>query len=195
MPPAEISRICSTVAVVQLLCNVTANWLVFSKKGYRSALERFDQATKAKDRADRTGSDSHAKGQKPDKRAKRVKKVEEDYRTAAAIVSGMHLFPNLMTSVVFFILLRIFGTEMKGSVIGILPFKPFSLLRSLTGRGLDFSNAASFESMSQNVTDIEQACSFMFVSQRKRQRWMLAAASFACLFSPDCSLLLRSLCI
>jgi hypothetical protein len=148
------------------LCNVTANWLVFSRKGYGSALERFDQATRAKERADRAGPDGPTgKGQKSDKRAKRAKKLEEDYRTAAAIVSGMHLFPNIITSVVFFILLRIFGTEMKGSVVGILPFKPFSLLRRLTGRGLDFSNAASFESTSPSVTDVEQACSFMFVSQ------------------------------
>lgn len=162
MPASEILRICTTVAFIQFLCNVVGNWFVFNNKAYVLALERLERATKAKDQA-KGEEAANKKGQKADKRAKRIKRVEDEHKAAVTMVAGMHLVPNILTSVVFFIVLRIFGTDLKGTVIGVLPFTPFSFLRRLTGRGLEFGNAVLLEPSSPRVTDIEQACSFMFV--------------------------------
>lgn len=162
MPTSEIARICTTVATVQFLCNIAGNWLIFSKNAYRLAVERLERTTKAKDLADRDAAEH--KGQKASKRAKRAKRVEDDHKTAVALVAGMHLLPTLLTNVVFFILLRIFGAEMKGMIVGVLPFSPFSLLRRLCSRGLEFNPSLMFEALSPSVTGVDQACSFMFVS-------------------------------
>jgi hypothetical protein len=163
MPASEIARICTTVAIIQFLCNIAGNWLVFNNGAYRKAVERLERTTKAKDLANRDASEQH-KGQKASKRAKRAKRVDDEHQTAVALVAGMHVLPSLLTNVVFFILLRIFGAEMKGLIVGILPFSPFSLLRRLSGRGLDFDPSLTFDVTSPSVTGVDQACSFMFVS-------------------------------
>jgi hypothetical protein len=168
MPSSEIARICTTVATIQFLCNIAGNWLVFNNGPYRKAVERLERTTKAKDLASRDAAEQH-KGQKASKRAKRAKRVEEEHQTAVALVAGMHVLPGLLTNVVFFILLRIFGAEMKGKILGVLPFSPFSLLRRLSSRGLDFNPNGTFDGSTPSVIGVEQACSFMFVSQRGRE--------------------------
>lgn len=169
MPSSEIAKICTTVATIQFLCNIAGNWLVFNNGAYRKAVERLERTSKAKDLANRDAAEQH-KGQKASKRAKRAKRVEDEHQAAVALVAGMHVLPGILTYVVFFILLRIFGAEMKGKIIGVLPFTPFSLLRRLSGRGLDFNPSGMFDATSPSVTSVDQACSFMFVSLRIRGR-------------------------
>ena len=68
----------------------------------------------------------------------------------------------MLTSVLFFIILKVLGTEYKGKVIAILPFTPFSILQRVTSRSLEFGETP-FESDNPKVDDIGQSCAFMFI--------------------------------
>lgn len=178
MTAPEILKIVVTVGTVQLVCNLLSNFLVFQKEHYKRALSavtrtktKLDKeqasagATAVAPAADAAASSSKRGGKIADKVAKRLKRAEDDYSDAVGTVARIHVVPNIMTSVVFIILLRVLGAELKGNVVGVLPFAPFRLLQKVTARGLTFGSgdAVSFESTNEFVTDTSQACSFMFV--------------------------------
>lgn len=159
MTASDILRIATTVGVMQLLCNLVAFLLVFRKDNYQKALGAV-QRTKSKLAKEK---EAEAKAASKDKFAKRLKRAEDDYGNALASVTKLHFIPNLLTSVVFVMLLRILGTDLKGAVVGIIPFTPFKLMKRITSRGLEFPDDVVFESTNEYVTDVSQACSFMFI--------------------------------
>lgn len=161
MTAADISNIIITVAVTQLLCDLIANWTIFRKDRYQrtvSALERAqsklerekiaigkeaataeEPATKATN-THQTSTAKKAGSGKAEKLAKRLKRVEDEHSEALASVSRHHILPNMLTSLMFVVLLRILGAEHKGNVLGVLPFTPFPFARRITARGLDFGS-------------------------------------------------------
>lgn len=184
MPAAEILRIAATVGSVQLVCNLIANQLVFKQETYQRALnnlsrtkaklEKEKQSASAKsDTAATAAAASKRGGKLADKNAKRLKRAEDDHADAVGSVARIHVAPNILTSIVFVVLLRVLGTELKGTVVGVLPFAPFKFMRRITARGLQFEDDAAqqfadmYPSTDDNpnpmVSDIAQACSFMFV--------------------------------
>jgi uncharacterized membrane protein (DUF106 family) len=173
MTAADIVRIVSTVGVVQLFCNLVSNWSVFHQEPYRRALESLarqslkvnkerQQQQTAEVAAPTTKSIKNKKQSKNDKRANKIKRAEDDYAAAVAEVSGLHVIPNIMTGLIFLVLMRILGTDLSGQVVGVLPFVPFKYLHVITGRGLAFETAAALES-SDDMLSTKQACGFLFV--------------------------------
>lgn len=180
MPVEAIVRICTTVAAVQLCSNLVANALVFRRNAYQQASERLEQAAKAKQQLQNSNNKDTNKGNsnsskdpvkgaaKTDKKTKQSQRVDEEHGSALALVTGMHLVPNIATSAVFLLLVKILGTEFQGSVVAVLPFVPFQFLQRLTARSLEFGPeaATAFDGSTTpaaGVTSLGQACSFMFI--------------------------------
>jgi uncharacterized membrane protein (DUF106 family) len=178
MTAADILRIATTVGTVQLLCDLFANWRVYGKEPYQRAVESLSRAKWKRDKAVADAAETAAakqdkvvtaatasngkKSSKVDKHAKRLQRVEDDFSEAASQVARRHTVPSICTSIIFVILLRVLGTEYKGNMVGVLPFEPFRFLQRVTGRGLEFGDL-DFESVGDKVTDISQACSFVFI--------------------------------
>ena len=174
MTASEILNLAGTVATVQIICDGIANWRIYSQEPYQRALGALSRS-KAKLERERVAvgkesakvgaatSTSNSKKQKADRLAKRLQRAEDDYAEARGNVARKHVAPGFISAVIFMIILRILGTEHKGNVMGILPFTPFSLIKRLTARGLEFDPQLSFEPVSEKVTDVGQACSFMFI--------------------------------
>lgn len=177
MTAAEIVRIATTVGTIQLLCDLLANWRIFSKEPYQRAVESFGRAewkhNKAKQDAaakqepaavTNNSNNTSKKSSKTDKHAKRLQRAEDDFHEAASQVARRHTGPTVIISLVFVILLRILGTEHKGNIIGVLPFVPFTFLQRVTARSLEFAAGdATFESVSDKVTDPGQALAFVII--------------------------------
>lgn len=170
MTAPDILRIAVTIGVVQLVCDLISNWKVFSDDSYQRALAAV-QRTKAKldkeqQQEQPTGTNGVEKNKKnQEKYMKRLKRCEDDYADAKGAISRIHIVPNIISSIVFILLFRIFGEEFKGAIVGVLPFSPFGLLRRMmTARGLTFKEDAltSFEG-SPLVNDIHQAFSFTVI--------------------------------
>ena len=177
MTAPEILQLATTVATVQILCDLISNWRIFSREPYQRALGALERsknklarekaAVAAKQEAAASSTTSTTKkgaSSKAEKLAKRLERVEADHADAVGAVARRHMVPNVLTSLVFFILLRILGLEHKGHIIGILPFTPFSLAQRLTLRGLEFGDL-QFEPLdsSGKVTSTAQATSFIFI--------------------------------
>lgn len=181
MVAADIISIATTVATAQVFCDLLAYWRVYSQEPYersRSLLSRNKwKRDKAKEESDQlqskestttttSSSSSNKKGSKmtkADRQAKKLQRAEDDLANAQANVARRHTVPSILTSVFFFILLKILGTEYKGQVVAILPFTPFRFLQRITSRSLEFGGDTPFESSSDKVTDVGQACAFMFI--------------------------------
>jgi len=172
MTASEIARIVGTVGTVQLACNLAANYLVFRKEKYRKALSQAHRLKlklekERKSHETPPSSSSGGSSKQAEKAQKRLKRVENEYSDAVGYVARIHVAPNVLTSLVFIVLLRVLGTEYAGNnkVIGVLPFEPFRLLQKITARGVDFASvdAADFESSTPKVTSVTQGCAFLFV--------------------------------
>lgn len=95
-----------------------------------------------------------------------MKRFEDDYADALAVVSGFHFVPSTFTAIIFLLLFRILGSELNGTIVALLPFRPFQFLRRITGRGLEFPDHVMLATAGQGATgniDVTQACSFMAV--------------------------------
>jgi hypothetical protein len=175
MTASDILNLAATVATVQIICDLVANWRVYSKEPYERALgalsrtktklerEKVAVAKELQKPAEVVKATTKKKsGSKADKLTARLKRAEDDHADALALVARKHTVPGVFTSLVFVILLRILGAEHKGKIIGILPFAPFPLLQRLTARGLEFG-PLMFEPDTDKVTGTSQACVFMFI--------------------------------
>lgn len=154
MTAPEILNIITTVAITQILVDLSCRWMVFSGDAYKRAVASLERAESRRDRLLVT-LDTPAK---QEKQAKKLARYKDDVQDAAGDVARRHAVPGFLGSVVFLILYRILSTEYLGKVIGVIPFVPFSLLRRLTLRGLNVSTPE--EGAEYNVY---QACSFLFI--------------------------------
>lgn len=191
MTAPEILRIVFTVFVVQLICDLLAHWRIYSKEPYQRSLEKLSRSKfklaqmKTKEgnmnAAPVTTAAASKKNSKQDRNAKMVQRAVDDHADALANVAGRHTSPNIMTSIVFLVLMRVLGADFKGKVLAVLPFCPFKILRRITARGLEFvsttdgDNSTSYAELLEGmksgpVNDLAQAASFTFI-------YMLTAAS------------------
>jgi hypothetical protein len=184
----EIVRIAVTVGVVQILCDGIAYWRVYSQIPYQRALERLSrshfkwtqvrakqQASAATTTASSTTATTTVKPTN-DKRKKHVtqatttplQRAMDDHAEALGNVAQRHTSPNLMTSLVFVVLMRILGTEYQGRIVGLLPLVPWNIARRLVGRGLTFATQAdemwNTAALGETaVTSVAQAAGFTFI--------------------------------
>lgn len=185
MTAPEIVRVVITVGVVELICDLLAHWRIFSKEPYTRSLEKLSRARFKLDQVkakEQQGSISNAakdtvgsltkKNSKADKNAKIFKRAEDDHANALSNVAQRHTVPSVLTSLVFVILMRILGADLKGKVVAILPFVPYSIFKRITARGLEFMGGdvgKVFEGIT-GLNDVGQAASFTVI-------YMLTAAS------------------
>ena len=191
MPASEILRIAVTVGTVQLILDLLSYWWVYSKEPYQRSVERlerlrvrWEQVQTKSNREQQQGSAASAtttssgkKGpgttttttsRRQDQSAKRAQRAEDEYKNELAMVARRHTVPNVAASLVFLVLMKVLGTELKGHVIAVLPFEPIRLLHRITGRGLEFGEAAAAADEDDEVAGgmgaaVAQACSFTFV--------------------------------
>jgi len=174
MTAPEILQLVTTVVVVQIGCDLVANWRVFNQAPYKKLLGQADRAKSKLDReiaaagkepaqASSVSGKSGKKSSRAEKMAKRLQRAQDDYSEALANVAKKHTVPSVMTSVMFLVLLRILGTEYKGNIIGVLPFTPFKFLQRLTLRGLTFVEGADEFVGTEKVGSTSQAAAFMFI--------------------------------
>lgn len=156
-----------TVAMVQILCDWVAKATIFNKDVYKRAvdnLQRCKSRLKAEEAVEATAK---AKDKKlTDKQSKKLERAKQDHNEAVAWIARKHLWPNLCTSAMFLVLMRIFAAEYKGNVIGLVPFVPYAWLRkTLFARGLHFSTTDVFEPLSDDspLQSTDQAVSFVFI--------------------------------
>jgi hypothetical protein len=135
MTASEILQLATTVATVQILCDLVFNWRAYSQEPYQRALSalsrsklKYEQETiaiaKEKDKAKSSAPTS--KKSKADRLFKRLQRAKDDHAEARGVVARKHIPPGFFTLIIFVILLRILGTEHKGKIIGVLPFVPYS---------------------------------------------------------------------
>jgi len=155
MTAADIFRIMSTVTITQVICDLLARRLVFSKSRYSHSLQTLERARGRRDKVLSTTTSepptSRTSAKAIEKHNKKIQRVEDDFAEAAAKVSKFHTTPNILTSVVFLILYRVLSADYKGKVVAVLPFQPWSLVRRLTMRnvvlrdGFDIVAAMAFQ--------------------------------------------------
>jgi hypothetical protein len=155
MTASEMWNIVATVAVCQLVCDFLSNYLVFRGERYKRLVSSMERA---KWKLDKAETDL----QKNPKNAKRHQRAKEDYGNASSEVSKRHIAPSTWSSIFFFIILRILGTEHKGNVMALLPFEPYTFLTKATARGLDWSNVPD-AALDQAGVEKIQATSFLFI--------------------------------
>lgn len=167
MTASDVLQIIVTVGVIQALCDLLANWGVYYREPYQKALRNLSrtkgkldevQKQQATSETAMAPSQSTSSKKKADKNAKKHLATEDEYKEAVASVARYHTLPNIFTSVIFMILLRILGTEFHGKIIAIIPFVPPSLLRKLTTRGLQFDTAT------QGVVDLTKIALASFIN-------------------------------
>jgi len=165
MPASEILRIITTVATVQLVCDLISYWRVFSREPYQRSVEKLERLKFKWDQIQtkEAGTVMKKSGRKQEQNNKKVQRAEGDYKNALANVTRRHMVPNILTSVVFLIMMKVLGAELKGHIIAILPFEPFSLLRKITTRNLEFNDGAVAAMAEDATTKVVQACSFTFI--------------------------------
>jgi uncharacterized membrane protein (DUF106 family) len=164
MTGSDVLSICLTVGVVQILCDLLAKYLIFTKEPFLRAVASLERARWKRDKAE-------VDAKKNDKHAKRLQRAQDDYSEACSEVARRHTGPGIITSVIFVILLRVLGTEHKGNVMGLLPFVPFQFLQRFTARGLDMKELMQADVFGQDTGDnnnpdkvnVQQAVSFLFV--------------------------------
>ena len=97
-------------------------------------------------------------------KAKQLKRAQDYFTQAQTEIAQLHVIPNVATSVVFLIVLRVLGTDLGGKIIAIVPFTPLRYIDKIISRGLVFSEGAETVNLESSlVTDIKQASAFMFI--------------------------------
>ena len=173
MTAPDILQLAVTIAVMQIFCDLIANWLIFNKDRYQRALGALSRAKNKLEREKvaigkesskdiAINASSNSKKSKAERLMKRLQRAEDEYSEAKGVVARKHIAPGFFTSVFFVLLLRILGTEHKGQIMGIIPFTPFQILRKLTARGIEFG-PLQYDPISEKVTSTDQACGFMFI--------------------------------
>lgn len=163
MTAADILRIAVTVGVIQAGCDLFTHWWIFSRESYRRSVEKLERSE---------FKVNQLKAKASEKNAKRLTKAEEEKSQMLAVVAQRHTMPNVFVSFLFLLLMRVLGTELKGKIIGVLPFIPYGFFRRMvSARGLDFPEMVEYETEATSAVDsIGQACSFTFI-------YMLSAMS------------------
>jgi hypothetical protein len=158
MTGSEILNVVVTVGVSQLVIDLLSNHFVFKGNPYQRALQSLERS---KTKLEKAKVDAK---KNPNKNAKKLERATTEYQIMCADVARRHFPPSIFSSIFFFILLRILGTEYKGKVIGVMPFVPFDLVTRITCRGLDWRDV-SVEELTEAGTKMhpKQAISFLFV--------------------------------
>ena len=162
MPCSEILRIVTTIATLQMVCDLLAYWRVYSRAPYQHAVEKlyrfqakWDQVQQQQQQAaaaaastgimgatstnkKSTNSNSNSSRKQQEQNAKKLQRAENDYKNALTAVAGRHTLPNMATSVIFLVLMIVLGADFKGRIVALLPFAPFRWLRKMTARNLEF---------------------------------------------------------
>lgn len=168
MTASDIAHVVMTMIVIQIGCDVWFRWRVYNTEPYQRALQALERATvkyqreqvvmeKEQEKAALTASSSKQSIKNNDRWKKRWQRAQDDHAEALAHVAQKHTAPNIWTSILFVVLMRILGSEYAGKMMGLLPFSvPFALLRRVvTSRGLQF------DADETNMTT--QACSFFLI--------------------------------
>lgn len=156
MTASEILNVITTVAITQLVVDLTSRWLVFSKDPYKRAVASLQRAQSRRDKL----AASLDAPQKQEKQAKKLQRCSDAASDAASDVARRHSVPGFLGSLVFLMLFRVLGTEYSGKVVAVIPFVPPRLLRKLTLRGLNIVSTTELKDSEYNVN---QACSFLFI--------------------------------
>jgi hypothetical protein len=159
MTCSEISNIIVTIGLSQLILDLLSNYFVYQGDAYIRAIREMERC---KSRVDRAEFDTKRSNNKNN--AKKLERAKAEHSQACADVARRHMMPSIASSLFFFLLLRILGTEYKGKVIGILPFVPYHFVTRITARGLDWRDIAIEELKAAGTSmDPKRAFSFMFV--------------------------------
>jgi uncharacterized membrane protein (DUF106 family) len=159
MTCSEIINIVSTIGISQLVIDLLSNYLVYKGEHYQRALRQMERSKSKLDRAEYDMQRSQNKNN-----PKKLERAKAEYSQSCADVARRHMVPSLMSSLFFFLLLRILGTEYKGKVIGVLPFVPYRFVSRITARGLDWQDVSVENLQAAGTTmDPKQALSFMLV--------------------------------
>lgn len=164
MTAQDIVKVAITVTITQIVIDLMARQFIFKKEPYQRALKALERATAKHDKLVKEKASKSA-GKQQDKVQKRLDLAKDDMGEAKAEVSKRHSGPGIISGVVFMVMFRVLGAEHSGKIIGVLPFVPWSVLRRITLRGLDFGadlGASSFE-QSTGVDSVHQACSFILI--------------------------------
>jgi hypothetical protein len=161
MTAHDIFQIVSTVAVVQLLCDIVAHYAIYQSKAYLRLLEQLEDSKaklqaaqrKAKLEDEKNKTDVAVKnkdvksnnkkqsgGKQNERSQKLLQRLEQDHADVLQGISMRHTLHSATTAIIFLILMRIFGTEHKGRILAVLPFVPYQILRRITARGLQFDS-------------------------------------------------------
>lgn len=170
MTAADIANIATTVFIMQVLCDLATQTFLFQRKSYQLSVQNFERAQSKLDRERKAleekqraaaANSSNSSTKAVEKMAKRLQQAENEHGETAAKVAYSHNFGLMITSVVFFFVLRVMGMDLQGKIIAILPFTPWKFAQRLTARGLEFNKELSFEPTSEKVNDLGQAASFV----------------------------------
>jgi hypothetical protein len=174
MTASDISSIALTIVTIQIGCDLWFNWRVYHTESYRRALNALERANvklqrerdvmeKEQEKAILSTATSKQAQKNNDRWKKRWQRAQDDHAEAVALVAQKHTAPNIYTSILFVLLMRILGTEHSGKVLGVLPFSvPFAFIRRfITSRGLQFE--LSDDAAPELITLTTQACSFFFI--------------------------------
>jgi uncharacterized membrane protein (DUF106 family) len=155
----EIQNIVVTIGICQLILDLIFNQFLYKGEAYQRSLRQMERSQSKAERAEMDLKKSEQKHRKKYERAK------AEYSQACADVARRHLMPQMVSSVCFVMLLRIFGTEYAGKVMGVMPFVPFNLVTKVTTRGLIDWKSVAVDDLKAAGTSMQpqQAFSFLFV--------------------------------
>jgi hypothetical protein len=178
MTTADIINIVSTVAIVQLVSDLLANYFIYRDEAYHDSVDSYRrgvtrlqslQAERDKELA-KAASNTKQREKMETQYNKKVLRMEEEVGALKTKVVARHSVPNFVVSIVFLITFRVFSTEYtSGSnprVVAILPFMPpFASITTkyLIARGLNFpEQGVDYDAMyqqefSHHVLHIHQA--------------------------------------
>ena len=139
MTSSDILNIVVTVGIIQLLCDLIANYFVYNSDGYKRSCSTLERMKWKYDKAQQDSSKN------PEKQTniKKLQRAKDDYGEACSNVARKHTTPAVLTSIMFIILLRILGTEHGGGnkMIAFLPIIPFNFVSNkITTRGINIQN-------------------------------------------------------
>ncbi len=165
MTTSDILYIISTVAVTQAVCDLLANKFVFSSEVYHDRLSSLERARIKRNKAISSPAPNSTSAKAIDKHNRKIKMAEDDYAMAASALSQKHIGPNMASSLVFIMLYRILSFEYSGTVIAVLPYEPWGILRKLSMRGISFEDGYELQSAVnvERIQGVNQACGFLFI--------------------------------
>mmetsp|Transcript_4423 Transcript_4423/g.8726 ORF Transcript_4423/g.8726 Transcript_4423/m.8726 type:complete len:188 (-) Transcript_4423:1574-2137(-) len=74
--------------------------------------------------------------EKRERHAKKIQKLEADFKEAMAKMNGMKLVVNITIGLLYMLAYRVLSMRFHGQVVGTLPFIPFEMMRRMSMRGL-----------------------------------------------------------